>query len=117
LQLLLAKACDDEFALTVTISFQCMANRSGSDISFSLPVGYDFFFLVAHKSWLVGCHLEKGVFYSLELCVDFLFPVTATRKAKDVIKSVKKCIGSRSKTTQHFAVMVSCFHRSSPHGS
>lgn len=75
------------------------------------------FFLVAHKSWLVGCHLEKGVFYSLELCVDFLFPVTATRKAKDVIKSVKKCIGSRSKTTQLFAVMVSCFHRSSPPGS
>ncbi|AQK51823.1 ENTH/VHS/GAT family protein [Zea mays] len=27
------------------------------------------------------------------------------RKAKDVIKSVKKCIGSRSKTTQLFPVM------------
>ncbi|AQK67894.1 ENTH/VHS/GAT family protein [Zea mays] len=27
-------------------------------------------------------------------------------KAKDVIKSVKKCIGSRSKTTQLFAVML-----------
>jgi hypothetical protein len=49
LQLLLAKAYDDEFALTIIISFQCTANRSGSDISFSLPVGYDFF-LVAHKS-------------------------------------------------------------------
>jgi hypothetical protein len=43
LQLLMAEACDDEFALTVTISFQCTANRSGSDISFVLPVGYDFF--------------------------------------------------------------------------
>jgi hypothetical protein len=64
-----------------------------------------------------GLPLEKGVFYSLELCVDFLFPVTATRKAKDVIKSVKKCIGSRSKTTQLFTVMVSCFHRSNPPGS
>ncbi|PWZ23071.1 Hepatocyte growth factor-regulated tyrosine kinase substrate [Zea mays] len=27
-------------------------------------------------------------------------------KVKDVIKSVKKCIGSRSKTTQHFVVML-----------
>jgi hypothetical protein len=43
---------------------------------------------------------KRVFFYSLELCVDFLFPVTATRKAKDVIKYVKKCIGSRSKTTQ-----------------
>jgi hypothetical protein len=36
----------------------------------------------------------------------FSVPVTVTRKAKDVIKSIKKCVGSRSKNAQLYAVML-----------
>jgi len=71
----------------------------------------------AHKSWLMGCHLERVYFVYLNDVFNFLFPVTVTRKAKDAIKSIKKSIGSRSKRTQLFAVMVSYFHSSSPLGS
>ena len=41
--------------------------------------------------------------------------VIVTRKAKDVIKSIKKCVGSRSKNVQLYAVMVSYMCRISSH--
>jgi hypothetical protein len=80
------------------LSSECTTTRSGGIHLLFVATWLPFCFAMIRGC----CHLQRVLL--------IFVPVTVTRKAKDIIKTIKKCVGSRIKNTQLYAVMVSCLH-------